>query len=188
VQGPSFPAQTVQRESINSGINTYQGGVDHSFRPNRFSGHTVAPAEAAAQASTPTPFRNPVYPSERNSFVPYERLNHIHTSDPRTWTVADLCYWLQANNVPENIIYGFRNEQITGEALFLLSKEDLSIIGVQNLGQKVMLAKLIDDLKVKWMVTQDGIGSGSGHGGSSNIRMEVGEGVPVRAAPPLYQF
>jgi hypothetical protein len=159
VQGHSFPAQAVQRESINSGVNTYQGGVDQSFRLNRFSGHTVAPLEAAAQASTPTPFRN--------SFVPYERLNHIHTSDPRTWTVADLCYWLQANNVPENVIYGFRNEQITGETLFLLSKEDLSIIGVQNLGQKLMLAKLIDDLKVKWMVTADGIGSGSGHGGSS---------------------
>jgi hypothetical protein len=128
-----------------------------------------------------------MHPSEKTGFVPYEPLNHVHTSDPRTWTVTDVCYWLRGNNVPEKIINGFRNEQITGDTLFLLTKDDLSIIGVQTLGQKLMLAKLIDELKVKWMVTADRMGSGFG-GGSGNMRMEDGKGAPATDAPPSYQF
>jgi hypothetical protein len=178
---------------MNSGIQTFHNDRGQPFSQTMFSSHAVSPPEAAALSGSPSPLRNPIYPSENTGVSPYYPRNNILSSDPRTWTATDVCYWLQWNNIPENIIHRFKNEQITGETLFLLSKEDLSVIGVQTLGQKLMIAKLIEDLKVKWLVTADGMGSGIGHvaygrSGHIKVAMEDGKGAPITDAPPLYQF
>jgi hypothetical protein len=51
-------------------------------------------------------------------------------------------------NTPDDIIQAFKNERVSGQSLFLLSKEDLcTIVPAPALGERVVLAQLIEDLK-----------------------------------------
>jgi hypothetical protein len=112
--------------------------------------------------------------------------------------VDQVASWLASENISNNMIQLFKNELITGETLFVLSKEDMGVIGIRTMGEKLLLVKLISELKDQWMMRVDGteIGvDGVGVGGvwgvevgrrSMVVMMEDGKGAPITDAPPSY--
>jgi hypothetical protein len=98
----------------------------------------------------------------------------------------------------DSVIQIFKNENITGDVLLLLSKEDLGALGVRTFRDKLVLGNFIGELRAEWTVRQEGMGSGVGKvvlgqdgGGSSYgsygvARMEDGKGAPLTDAPPSY--
>jgi hypothetical protein len=129
------------------------------------------------------------YKSEKSGFVPHQPPNQLHNVDPDSWTVSDVCDWLQSKNIPDYIIEIFKKERINGQSLFLLSLDNFGAMGVTAFGEKLVLTKLITNLKDEWMLKKHGMGSGVGSvvgASSGGIRMEDGKGAPATDAPPSY--
>jgi hypothetical protein len=79
-----------------------------------------------------------------------------------------------------------------------LSKEDMGVMCVRTMGERLMLARLISELKAEWETSMGGTGSGVALGGGGGggevegvrgsmiVMMEDGKGAPMTDAPPSY--
>jgi hypothetical protein len=121
------------------------------------------------------------YKSEKSGFVPHQPPNQLHALDPESWTVRDVGDWLYYKDIPDYIIEIFKKERINGQSLFLLSLDSVGAMGVTAFGERLVLTKLITNLKDEWMWKKHGMGSGV-----VGIRMEDGKGAPATNAPPSY--
>jgi hypothetical protein len=185
--GSFSPSPTIEHESINAVANNF--GTDQPsnvpIRPifNDFP-RSLTSGNIQREAVTPVYSSDTKYKSVKPGFLPSQPPQQ-ETFDPRTWTVTDVCHWLQSNEISDHIIEIFKHEQINGKSLFLLSLDNLGSIGITAFGQRLELTKLIGDLKEEWMLREHGMGS-MGSGVGIGVRMEDGKGAPVTDAPPSY--
>jgi hypothetical protein len=155
-----------------------------------FSSDLVPSSVVTAATPIITPVIAP-YVSEKSGLNNYHPLTPLHSTHPSTWTVADVCEWLQSKNVADYIIKAFYDEHIAGRSLLHLSKEDLGVIGVARYGDRLEVARLIGELKEEW-IAKDGMGGGvmdvmNVVSGAAILEGDGGKGAPQTDAPPSYR-
>ena len=62
------------------------------------------------------------------------------------WSCTDVCDWLTENGY-EQYATSFQENEIEGDHLTKLTREDLTELGVTKLGHKIGILKLIDIVK-----------------------------------------
>jgi hypothetical protein len=158
-------------------------------------------SEIAAQNNIPiSPSNDPVYPLNEKESKKQPPIHHqpqhqhqhqnetlhqphqLSNPPPHTWSVDQVASWLASENISDNIIQLFKNELITGETLFILSKEDMGVIGIRKMGEKLLLVKLISELKDQWMMRVDGTERGVA-GGGGGVAAGGGWGVEAGRSP-----
>ena len=67
-------------------------------------------------------------------------------SSVTTWSCVDVCDWLRDNGWGQYAI-NFQENEIEGEHLATLTKDDLAELGVTKIGHKLSIMKLIEQVK-----------------------------------------
>ena len=103
-----------------------------------------SPPATSPPPATPTP-PPPATPTPPPAIPPQdseEAEPHYKTTPLGEWSVEDVCEWLEAIGLGEHI-ESFKENEMMGEHLLDISKEDLKELGVKKLGhQKSLLSKL----------------------------------------------
>jgi hypothetical protein len=192
--GSPSPAPTIEPEFVNLVTNNFGTDQPSNIRPLPPVNDipcTLSSENIQQEAVTPVFSLGTKPKLEKPGFLPSQPPQR-DPFDPRSWTVSDVCQWLESNEISDHIVEIFKHEQINGKSLFLLPLDNLGAMGVTAFGQKLELAKLIGDLKEESILREHGMGGmGSGVGNvvggrSVGMRMEDGKGAPVTDAPPSY--
>lgn len=74
--------------------------------------------------------------------VQVSSLSNYKTTPLGEWSVSDVCEWLEAIGLDEHV-ESFKENEMMGEHLVDITKDDLKELGVKKLGhQKTFLSKL----------------------------------------------